>query len=284
MIRAALCVTALAVFPSIAGAIGSAGDYRLVWSDEFDTAGRPDGANWTFERGFVRNGEMQWYQPANASVKNGLLVIEGRREERRNPDFGSVRAKPESRARAKIRFTSGSLTTRGLHAWKYGRFDIRARIPTGQGLWPALWFVGENGRWPSGGEIDLMEYYQDQILGNFAWASAKAGKPVWNSRKIKLSDLTTDPAWSSRFHLWSMEWDAQQITLSLDGEPINRLDLNSVRNGGAAGIDNPFRKPQYLIMNLALGGKNGGPLGDARLPARFEIDYVRVYQRAGESE
>ena len=144
--------------------------------------------------------------------------------------------------------------------------------------------MGENGRWPSGGEIDLMEYYQDQILGNFAWASAKAGKPVWNSRKIKLSDLATDPEWSSRFHLWSMEWDAQQITLSLDGEPINRLDLNSVRNGGAAGIDNPFRKPQYLIMNLALGGTNGGPLGDTRLPARFEIDYVRVYQRAGDSE
>jgi beta-glucanase (GH16 family) len=283
MTRVAQLAIALAV-SSAAGATAPAADYRLVWSDEFTVDGRPDPSNWTFEHGFVRNGEMQWYQPENARVENGLLVIEARREARRNPDFNSERTKPPFRARKMIRFTSASVTTRGLHSWKYGRFEIRARVPARQGMWPALWFVGDKGSWPAGGEIDLMEYYQDQVLANFAWASARPGHPVWQSRKIKLADLTSDPAWSSLYHLWVMEWDERQISLLLDGQLVNRIDIDGVRNRDGSAIDNPFRQPQYLIMNLALGGANGGSLSDAKLPARFEIDYVRVYQRASKGE
>lgn len=253
--------------------------YALVWADEFDDDGAPDPARWGFEQGFVRNGEMQWYQPQNAVVSKGRLVIEGRREHRPNPQFGDAAAKPEFRGRKFINFTSASLTTRGLHSWQYGRFEIRAKISAAQGLWPALWFVGTGGKWPASGEIDLMEYYDNSILANFAWGSANPGKAVWKGAKIPLAEISEDPEWDEKFHLWVMDWESSRITLSLDGGVLNQINLDKVRNAGGSQIANPFRQPHYMIINLALGGNRGGPLKDAKLPSRFEIDYVRVYQR-----
>lgn len=251
----------------------------MVWADEFDQSGRPDPAKWGFENGFVRNGEMQWYQPDNAVVANGLLVIEGRRERRPNPRFGSTDLQPEFRNRRYINFTSASVTTKGLQAWQYGRFEIRARIKTEQGLWPALWFVGAKGKWPAAGEIDLMEYYEHSILGNFAWASTQPGKAHWQAAKIPLSAITSDPDWDKQFHTWVMDWDEQQISLYLDDRLINRIDLDKVRNRDGSEIENPFRQPHHLIINLALGGGKGGSLAQTKLPSRFEIDYVRVYKK-----
>src|ERR1022692_4919270 len=142
--------------------------YELVWADEFDRDGAPDPANWTFEHGFVRNQELQWYQPENARVAGGQLVIEGRRERNANPnlDSGSTDWK---RQREFAEYTSASLTTRGLHSWQYGRFEMRARIDTRLGRWPAFWTLGISGGWPRNGEIDIMEFYRGLLLANVAW-------------------------------------------------------------------------------------------------------------------
>lgn len=256
--------------------------YRLIWADEFETGSRPDPAKWSFEQGFVRNGEMQWYQPDNAFVENGLLVIEARRERKPNPGFGNQRLAAEFRNRRFAHYTSASVTTKGLHSWQYGRFEVRARIKAEQGLWPALWFVGSRGKWPAAGEIDLMEYYENSILGNFAWASAQPGKPVWKASKIPLSAITSDPDWDRQFHTWVMDWDERQISLYLDDRLINRIDLDTVRNRDGSGIANPFRQPHHMLINLALGGSKGGPLAATKMPSRFEIDYVRVYQKVSQ--
>lgn len=261
-----------------AAAAAMASGYQLVWADEFEAPGRPDPAHWTFEQGFVRNGEAQWYQPDNATIENGLLVIEARRERRPNPGFGQPGQKPEFRGRRFINFTSASLTTRGLASWTYGRFEIRARLTAAPGLWPALWFVGDQGRWPASGEIDLMEYYDDAVLGNFAWAGPD-GHAQWQAAKHALAQWSRDPDWARQFHIWTMDWDAAQISLRLDGRLVNRIAIDQVHNGGGA-LPNPFRQPMRLIINLALGGQHGGALDKTPLPARFEIDYVRVYQRA----
>ena len=111
----------------------SSADYKLVWADEFNTNGRPDERNWTFEQGFVRNREQQWYQPENASCGNGLLVIEARRQSAQNSELDSTgTARKGSRSQAE--YTSASLMTKGLHQWTYGRFEMRGRIDTRPGL------------------------------------------------------------------------------------------------------------------------------------------------------
>ena len=254
--------------------------YELVWADEFDNDGRPNSENWNFEEGFLRNGEMQWYQRDNAFVKDGVLVIEGRRTRRANPRFGDPDEKPVFARRRFIQYTSASLTTQGKHQWQYGRFEIRARIRAEQGLWPAIWTLGVDGKWPAKGEIDIMEYYDGSILANFAWAARDPAKPVWKGTKKPLSQITQDPDWDKQFHIWVMDWSHDEITLWLDGQLMNRVQLDNVNNGGpGAPLPHPFRQPHYLLLNLALGGINGGSLEQTAFPSRYELDYVRVYQR-----
>src|SRR5688500_6469194 len=128
--------------------------YQLAWSDEFNVDGAPDPRNWTFERGFVRNEELQWYQPTNARCEGGMLVIEARRERVENPRYDPD-ARDWKRQRAFAEYTSACLLTRGKHEWKYGRFELRGRIDTRPGLWPAWWTLGSARGWPGGGEIDI---------------------------------------------------------------------------------------------------------------------------------
>lgn len=255
-------------------------DYSLVWADEFEVDGRPDPAKWTFEEGFKRNREMQWYQPQNAFVEDGKLVIEGRRERRPNPRFGDAKERAEFRDRRFINFTSASLTTQGLHEWQYGRFEIRARIKAEPGLWPAIWTLGSKGPWPAKGEIDIMEYYDNSILANFAWAARDPRTPVWKGAKKPLSAITQDPDWDRKFHIWVMDWTEDEISLWLDGKLMNHLRLDQVRNGGSdAPLPHPFRQPHFMLLNLALGGDRGGSLAKTSFPSRYEVDYVRVYRR-----
>lgn len=141
--------------------------WRLVWADEFNTDGTPDPKNWKFERGFVRNHELQWYQPDNARCENGLLVIEGRREHRSNPTYQANNTDWKV-TRQSIDYTASSLHTNGLHSWQYGRFEMRGRIDVSPGLWPAFWTLGVSGEWPSNGEVDIMEYYRNELLANVA--------------------------------------------------------------------------------------------------------------------
>jgi beta-glucanase (GH16 family) len=250
--------------------------YTLVWADEFDRAGQPDPANWTYERGFARNQELQWYQPENARVENGRLVIEGRRERKPNPNYQAGAASWQ-RSREFAEYTSASLTTRRLHEFQYGRFEMRARIDTRAGLWPAFWTLGVAGAWPANGEVDVMEYYRGVLLANVAWASSPPGRAVWADTRKPLTSFG-DPDWSTKFHIWRMDWDADRIRLFVDDARLNDVDLaRAARPDGT----NPFHQPHYLILNLAIGGTAGGDPSNTQFPATYEVDYVRVYGRHG---
>ena len=247
--------------------------WKLVWSDEFNQNGRPDPAKWTYETGFVRNQEAQWYQPENAWCENGMLIIEGRKERKKNPAFqeGSTNWKT---SREYAEYTSASLTTKGLQSWRYGRFEMRGRIDTRAGLWPAFWTVGVKGMWPFNGEIDIMEYYRSTLLANLIWAGPNGGTTSITKRKPLAS--FTDPKWSSQFHTWRMDWDENRLIISVDGDVLNDADLT--RTADPDGF-NGFRQAQSIILNLAIGGNSGGDPSATEFPARFEVDYVRVYSR-----
>ena len=251
--------------------------YTLVWADEFDRPGEPDPASWTYERGFVRNNELQFYQPQNATVRDGLLVIEARREVVANPSHDPA-ARDWRRARASADYTSSSLITRGLRAWQFGRFELRARIDVRPGLWPAWWCLGVDGRWPANGEIDIMEYYRGMLLANVAWASREGPRPRWDTSRTPLEELG-DASWATAFHVWRMDWDKEAIRLYVDDRLLNETLLADTVNPDGR---NPFLKPQYMILNVAVGGDNGGDPGKTDLPSRMEVDWVRVYQRAAD--
>jgi beta-glucanase (GH16 family) len=250
----------------------------LVWHDEFNNSGKPDSSNWTNEKGFVRNQELQWYKPDNANCANGLLIIEGKREQVKNPNHvaGSTNWKTN---REFAEYTSSSIQTRGLRQWQFGRFEIRARIDTACGSWPAIWTLGVSGGWPSGGEIDIMEFYRIKgvptVLANFAWGTTQRGVAKWNDLKKPLTDFSSNDAiWIKKFHIWRMDWNKDSINLFLDDQLLNTTLLNLTINPDGF---NPFLQPHYLLLNLAIGG-NGGDPSKTIFPMKYEVDYVRVYQ------
>ena len=260
-------LTAFLTLALSAGAATPPAGWKLVWSDEFNRNGPPDPRNWTFENGFVRNEEDQWYQAQNAWCENGRLIIEGRRERRKNPAYNPNGADWKTR-REQSAYTSASLQTRGLREWRYGRFEMRARIDTRPGLWPAFWTLGVEGEWRSNGEIDIMEYYREGLLANVAWGTNAHWRAKWDSTKKPLTTFG-DPNWSQKFHVWRMDWDEKAIRLFVDGIPLNTTGLKDTINADGT---NPFRRPHYLLLNLAIGGSNGGNPANTLFPARFEVD------------
>ena len=250
----------------------------LFWSDEFNTNGKPDPKNWNYERGFVRNQELQWYQSENANCSNGVLVIEGRRENFLNPQFRDS-SNNWKLNRQFINYTSASINTRGLHQFNHGRFEIRARIDTTTGSWPAIWTLGIHGSWPLNGEIDIMEFYRvdniPTILANLAWGKTEKGGPQWNTKMLALSEFVNrDPEWVKKFHIWRMDWTKDSINLFLDNVLLNTGLLSHMVNPDGS---NPFIQPQYLLLNLAIGS-NGGDPAKSSFPIKYEVDYVRYYK------
>lgn len=272
--------TALLLMLGFAFLAAYAGDWELVWSDEFDRSGRPDPKKWTYENGFVRNEELQFYtvdRRENARVEKGCLVIEARREDWRNPKY-QPNGRSWMQSREKALYTSASLTTEKLASWQYGRFEIRAQLPAGKGTWPAIWMLGTNFRnvgWPRCGEIDIMEFLGKEpftIHGTLHYADP--AKPE-KSQHLSSGKTTKTPVPAADdFHLYAMEWNENTIELFCDGKKYHTFELDAAGKGA----DNPFRKPQYLLINLALGGW-GGPVDDQAMPQRYRIDYVRVYTR-----
>ena len=260
--------------------------YELVWSDEFN-ANRPLSADWTFEQGFQRNQELQWYQPQNAWVEDGCLVIEARREQVPNPNYREG-SRDWRWSRKQADYTSACVTTQGRHEFLYGRFEVRAKIPTASGAWPAIWLLGNQWEWPQNGEIDMLEYYikngQPSILANVCWGGHERWTPVWRESATPFTHfLTKDPQWAEKFHIWRMDWTPRHIRLYVDDEMLNEIDLKESSNQGFSGnTENPFNTKvkgfgHYLLLNLAIGS-NGGIPDDSQFPLRYLVDYVRVYQ------
>ncbi|HTJ78436.1 MAG TPA: glycoside hydrolase family 16 protein [Rariglobus sp.] len=236
--------------------------WKLVWADEFNYQGLPDATKWGYEEGFVRNNETQYYTKArleNARVEQGNLVIECRKEH----------FKPHGHA--PVEYTAASLITLGKASWKYGRIEVRAKLPIGSGVWPAIWTLGTNISkvdWPTCGEIDIMECIgrePDVIHGTVHYA-------LKGEHQSEADVLKTDTP-SAAFHIYAIEWDADKIDFYFDQTKYHTFLIDK-----AGKAENPFRAPHYLLLNFALGAW-GGPVDDAILPRKFLIDYVRVYQR-----
>lgn len=247
--------------------------YKLVWADEFDVDGAPNPKNWNYEKGFARNEELQWYQPDNATVKDGLLVIEGRKERVTNPNYKAGSSDWKT-SRQYAEYTSTSMTTSSLQTWQYGRFEMRARIPTSAGMWPAWWTLGVSGEWPSSGEIDIMEYYKGNVLANVACGTATRWQAKWDGSSKSVASLGA--GWANNFHVWRMDWDDQKIDLYMDDVLMNTASLSSMLNADGT---SPFKQKHYMLVNLAIGGSNGGEPTGTTFPQRYEVDWIRVFQK-----
>jgi beta-glucanase (GH16 family) len=250
-------------------------EYHLVWADEFNNNGAPDSANWGYEEGFVRNQELQWYQKDNALCKDGQLVVEAKKEDRPNPLY-TAGSNDWRKKRPTVAYSSACVLTRGRHAWQYGRFEMRGKIDISSGIWPAWWTLGVDKRWPANGEIDIMEYYRGKLLANIA-CLGKDEKAQWFSNKFS-TDSMGGTKWASQFHIWRMDWTEDYIALYIDDHLLNKTPLNLLVNKDSTGF-NPFRQPHYMLLNLAIGGANGGDPAKTPFPKTFVIDWVRVYQK-----
>ena len=252
--------------------------YELVWSDEFNSDGVPDERWWNFEHGFVRNNELQWYQPGNARIEDGRLIFKGKRARIENSNYDSETS-DWRKNREYAEYTSASINTRDKFSFQYGIMEVRARVDTTLGAWPAIWTLGNDRQWPERGEVDVMEFYriadEPTILANAAWLGDSQWDVVWDSEKIPLSDyLEKIPDWPERFHTWKMNWSEEYIKLYLNDELLNKVEIeNATYDDGF----NPFRQPHYILLNLAIGSNGGNP-EKSEFPISYEVDFVRVYQ------
>lgn len=250
----------------------SAADWKLVWSDEFDKDGAPDPAKWDYEEGFVRNNEAQYYtrdRRENARVENGMLVIEGRKEKFPNARYNPTASRgPATRPTAD--YTAASLITRRKADWTFGRVEVRAKLPSGRGVWPAIWMLGSAGRWPAGGEIDIMEFVgHTPDLVHATVHFQKDGKHLSSGNRLKVDRPFAD------FHVYAVEWFPDRMDFYFDARKYHTFPVPHAEDNGR----NPFLKPHYLLINLALGGTWGRQIDDDIFPQKFLIDYVRVYQQ-----
>jgi beta-glucanase (GH16 family) len=247
--------------PSVAAPEG----YSLVWSDEFDVNGLPDPTRWDYDT--VRNplgwynNELQYYardRAENAVVSDGRLVITARKE--------NLSAQPDWGGQA---YSSARLITRGKATWTYGHVEIRAKLPCGQGTWSAAWMLAESGRWPIDGEIDIIEHVGSASNRIFSTLHSSRSAELPPPYSIQLADACT------AFHTYHLTWTPDSITMGVDGA----VHYRAINNGMDYGAW-PFTGPQYLLLNVAVGGSLGGAVNDMDFPASMEVEYVRVYQKS----
>ena len=251
--------------------------WKLVWKEEFNYTGLPNPKKWNYEVGHIRNNEKQYYTNArkeNAWVSNGVLAITGRKENFPN-EFYSKENKTWKTKDSTAQYTSASINTLGKVGWKYGRIEVKAKLPHGGGIWPAIWMMGTNRSevgWPKCGEIDIMEFVGNQpkeIYGTMHFPDPNANGNKSNGSKITSENLKND------FHLYAIEWNEKTIDLYFDDNKYHSFSIDSA----GLGENNPFRKPFYLLLNLAMGANWPGPIDESVLPQQFLVDYVRVYEK-----
>ncbi|MFK7773095.1 MAG: glycoside hydrolase family 16 protein [Saprospiraceae bacterium] len=246
-------------------------NYEMVWSDEFDGSAI-DESKWSYDIGDGcqisndlcgwGNNELEYYtaRPENSFINNGNLVIEAKKE------FPLYLGQHE--------YTSARMVTKNKGDWKYGRLDIRAKMPIGQGLWPAIWMLPTDevyGGWPRSGEIDIMEYLGNEPQNVFG--TIHYGHDFWrfNSQGLELEE----GSFAEEFHVFTVLWNEDCIQFQMDGINIGEPNTRST----VLPTTYPFDQRFHLILNVAVGGNlPGNPNASTSFPQTMEVDYVRVYQ------
>jgi len=240
--------------------------YKLVWHDEFDYEGLPDPAKWSYDTegndyGWGNN-ELQFYtekNKENAFVDGNHLHIVAKKEEKGGKNY-----------------TSARLITKNKGDWKYGRFEISAKLPKGRGIWPAIWMLPtdwEYGGWPESGEIDIMEHVGYNPDSVFASAHTEAYNHVKGTNKtegIKVRNIYDD------FHTYILEWEKDEYRVLFDD-----THFFTFNNENKTYKEWPFDKRFHLLLNIAVGGNWGGKKGidNTIFPQEMVVDYVRVYKK-----
>lgn len=234
----------------------------LIWSDEFNKNGLPDATKWGYEEGFIRNRESQYYTRArleNCYVKDGNLIIASLKEKYKDAEY-----------------TSASINTLGKQHFEGDfRVEIRAKIPSGKGIWPALWMMGANINqvgWPKCFEFDIMEFVGKEpnvIHGTFHWWESDTDQS--KQHKSKGSRLTFNDL-HEKYHIYGLERKGDSAKVFVDDKLLFSMAAP------ANAYKDSFSSPVYLLMNTAIGGEWGGEIDDSIFPQKFYIDYVRVFK------
>lgn len=242
--------------------------FRLVWNDEFDGT-NIDGSAWNWEvHGRPANNEQQYYTRAekNSRIENGVLVLEAHKETYTGPD-------------ATRNYTSARINTSGKADFQYGRFEIRARMPVGRGLWPAIWMMPTRsvyGGWPRSGEIDIMEYLghdQRTVYQTLHYTRTGTNEHAYSGTNYRLPSGT----FSQDFHVFALEWESGEMRWYVDGLQVGRQNAWHTLGGP---FPAPFDQEFHVILNLAVGGDwPGNPDATTVFPGRMEVDYVRVFEK-----
>lgn len=266
LLRRTLATTlGVLVLFTIQGADAPAG-WELAWIDEFD-GNSLDLSKWEFEvnaRG-GGNRELQYYVTNNVRVRDGFLTIEARREHYTGPE-------------GTREYTSSRIRTRRKGDWLHGRFEIRAKLPQGKGLWPAIWMLPTDNRyggWPHSGEIDIMEAlgHEPKKLHGTLHYTDKSGRHASNGGELTL----TNGSFAESFHTFRLDWEPAKMTWYVDDKPYHGVTNWS---SGTNAYPAPFDQRFHLLLNVAVGGNwPGNPDPTTEFPQAMLVDYVRVYRK-----
>jgi len=240
----------------------SAQEDSLVWSDEFDVEGLPDTTRWSYDKGGHGwgNNELQYYTASdtdNARIENGTLIIEAHKENFESKEY-----------------TSARLVSKNKGDWLYGKIEVRAKLPSGRGTWPAIWMLSTDwiyGGWPESGEIDIMEHvgYNMNVVQCAVHTKAyNHTKDTQKGAKKKLDNVADE------FHTYSIEWEFSEIRFFIDSEEYFKF---TKEEGWGKW---PFDKRFHVVLNIAVGGNWGGKNGvdESIWPQKMIVDFVRIYQ------
>lgn len=229
---------------------------NLIWADEFDVDGAPDASKWVYDIGTGDwgwgNNEAEYYtnRAENVKVQNGVLKITTLKENYQGSSYTSARIK-----------------TQGKFSFKYGKVEIRAKMPVGGGTWPALWMLGDtitSTGWPACGEIDIMEHLGNQsnkIYGTLHYPNFSGANAV--SKTVTIANAAT------KFHIYTLDWRSNVINFYVDGNLFHSFSNSSAL---------PFNQNFSLIVNSAIGGGFGGVIDPSFTSSTFEVDYIRIYK------